>query len=460
MENACAIILAAGDGTRMKSRKPKVLCEVLFKPMLSWVLDSCAKAELTQLCVVVAPDADEVRAILPAHCRTAVQHQRMGTGHAVMAARAFLEQHMQDDVLLLYGDSPFVDEATIQKAHDRHKQEGNDLTVVAAQVDDPTGYGRIVYLEDGTLKAIVEHRDADEKTLAIKEINSGIYWFRCSFLLQALDRLTPNNAQGEYYITDCVKIATENGRRAGVYVAEGADTVLGANDRRGLALLSRIARDRVIDSHYQNGVDIPITDGVIIAPDVEIGADTCILPGTILKGHTRIGRGCVIGPNTTVEDCIIEDGAQLSYSVAQQSTVRAGARVGPYTRLRPGTVVGESSKVGNFVELKNAQVGARASVAHLSYLGDCTVGTAANIGCGVVTANYDGAEKHRTVIGDRAFIGCNANFIPPVQVGMDSIVAAGTTVTEDVPDGALVIGRTRQLIKPDWARVKGRYKKQ
>ena len=454
MDKTCALVLAAGDGKRMKSRHPKVLCEVLFKPMLSWVIDSCRLAEIEELCAVVAPDADEVRAVLPEGCRTAEQAEKLGTGHAVMMAADFLEEHRDCSVLVLCGDAPFVDEETIRGA----LRNGHDLTVVAARLEDPTGYGRIIRDENGGLRAIVEQRDADEKTRLIQEVNSGIYWFEAAFLLDALNKLGTDNAQGEYYLTDTVAIAVSEHRPAGIYRAESPDVILGANSRKELARLNEIARKRVIERQLDQGVNIPFPDSVVICPDTVIGRDTTVLPGCILR-RSRIAEGCLIGPYTMLTGCEVGEGARVEQSTGEDSQVAGGARIGPYARLRPGSRIGAGAKIGNFVEIKNSRIGEKTSVAHLSYLGDSDVGKEVNVGCGVVTANYDGKQKFRTRIGDRAFIGCNTNFIAPVSAGAGSVIAAGTTVTEDIPDDALAVGRARQETRPGWAREKGKYRR-
>ena len=458
MDKTCALVLAAGDGKRMKSRHPKVLCEVLFKPMLSWVIDSCRLAEIEELCVAVAPDADEVRAVLPEGCRTAEQAEKLGTGHAVMMAADFLEEHRDCSVLVLCGDAPFVDEETIRGALREHRENGHDLTVVAARLEDPTGYGRIIRDENGGLRAIVEQRDADEKTRLIQEVNSGIYWFEAAFLLDALNKLGTDNAQGEYYLTDTVAIAVSEHRPAGIYRAESPDVILGANSRKELARLNEIARKRVIERQLDQGVNIPFPDSVVICPDTVIGRDTTVLPGCILR-RSRIAEGCLIGPYTMLTGCEVGEGARVEQSAGEDSQVAGGARIGPYARLRPGSCIGDGAKIGNFVEIKNSCIGEKTSVAHLSYLGDSDVGKEVNVGCGVVTANYDGKQKFRTRIGDRAFIGCNTNFIAPVSAGAGSVIAAGTTVTEDIPDDALAVGRARQETRPGWAREKGKYRR-
>ena len=447
MDKTCALVLAAGDGKRMKSRHPKVLCEVLFKPMLSWVIDSCRLAEIEELCVVVAPDADEVRAVLPEGCRTAEQAEKLGTGHAVMMAADFLEEHRDCSVLVLYGDAPFVDEETIRGALREHRENGHDLTVVAARLEDPTGYGRIIRDENGGLRAIVEQRDADEKTRLIQEVNSGIYWFEAAFLLDALNKLGTDNAQGEYYLTDTVAIAVSEHRPAGIYRAESPDVILGANSRKELARLNEIARKRVIERQLDQGVNIPFPDSVVICPDTVIGRDTTVLPGCILR-RSRIAEGCLIGPYTMLTGCEVGEGARVEQSTGEDSQVAGGARIGPYARLRPGAVLEEASHVGNFVELKKSRLGKGAKANHLTYLGDSEIGAGTNIGAGTITCNYDGKHKFKTTIGEGAFIGSNTALVAPVRVGDGALIGAGSVITKDVPDGEMGIARGRQKNLP------------
>lgn len=442
-----ALILAAGNGKRMKSDKPKALCEVLFKPMVSWVRDWCLKAGITDLCVVTAPDGGEVRAQFPEGTSFAEQRERLGTGHAVMQAMDFLRAHEDGDVLVLNGDSPFIDDETIRGALALHRGEDCQITVVTASVQDPTGYGRIVR-SNRSVRAIVEEADADDAARQIHEINSGSYWFKTRYLIESLNRLGCDNAQGEYYLTDTVRGATLHGARVRAYCSPNEDIALGANDRRGLLKLTEIARRRVLDRLMDAGVHILCADGVLISPDAQIGRDTQIYPGVVIRGATRVGAGCVITSGSLIEDSVLGDGVLVNASQIYSSRVCDGARVGPFSHLRPNSQIGPGAKIGDFVEVKNATVGERSSVSHLTYVGDSDVGAHVNLGCGVVTCNYDGTAKHRTVIGDGAFIGCNTNLVAPVTVGSNAYTAAGSTITEDVPDGALAVARERQIIKP------------
>lgn len=444
-----AVILAAGDGKRMKSDQPKVLCEVLCKPMIRWVEDACRAAGVDEIYIVEGENGELIRKAVSPDCTFYRQRERRGTGHAVMMAADSLAGG--GDVLVLYGDAPFINAETIQASYRQHKTEQNAITLVTAHLSNPYGYGRILRSESGDVTGIVEEKDTNDQQKSITEINAGTYWFDAEFLAGALGRITDDNIQKEYYLTDTVEIAVKSGRRVGGFTAENQEVTLGANDRRGLKTLNEIARSREIDRHLDNGVDIPCEDGIIIGMDVEIGHDTLILPGTILLGKTKIGSHCVIGPNSYLVDSQVGNGTCVNATYMTESSVGENSKIGPFAQMRPNTHLGNGVKIGDFVEIKNSTIGDKTSVAHLTYIGDSDVGSQCNFGCGVVTANYDGCRKYRTVIGDRAFIGCNTNLIPPVHLGEGAYTAAGTTIDQDVPAGALAIGRVRQNIKEEWA---------
>lgn len=452
-----AVILAAGDGKRMGSDRPKVLCEVLFKPMLRWVEDACHAAGIDELYIIAGDQQDLLEQAVSPGCRFFRQPERRGTGHAVMMASEAFAQG--GDLLVLNGDAPFVSPQAINAAYAEHLSQGCAVTLMTAKLEDPSGYGRILRGEDGRVLAIVEQKDATPEQLQIKEVNPGAYWFRTEFLRDALPRLTCQNAQGEYYLTDTVGLASADGLRVGGCAALDPDTALGANDRRALQQLNECARRRIIQQHLDNGVDIPFSDGIVIGPEVEIAHDAVILPGTILRGKTRIGAHAVIGPNSYLVDSQVGEGSRINASYLTDSTVGKDSSVGPFSQLRPNSHLGDGVKLGDFVEIKNSTVGDKTSVAHLTYIGDSDVGAYCNFGCGVVTANYDGNQKYRTTIGDRAFIGCNTNLVPPVTVGEGAYTAAGTTIDEDVPAGALAIGRVHQQIKEGWSDEKIAFKK-
>ena len=367
-----------------------------------------------------------------------------------MQAIPFLEKNSDGNTLVLCGDAPLIDSETIKSALDMHKSENNSVTVITACIDDPTGYGRIVRGDKG-ISSIVEEKDATAEQKQIKEVNSGAYWFKTADLLEYLDELTTDNAQGEYYLTDTVFIALNKGRNVNAYASENPDVVLGANDRKGLLALNTAARMMVIDKHLENGVEFTCTDGVVIGRDVKIGVGTEILPGTQLRGNTVIGDNCSIGPNCIIEDCVIEDEVKLNYVQAFKSQIDKGVKIGPWVHIRPGSHIKSGVKIGDFVEIKNSTIGEGTAVAHLTYVGDSDVGKKVNFGCGTVTVNYDGIIKSRCVIGDNCFIGCNTNLIAPVKLGKAVYTAAGTTITKDVPDYALAIDRGTVQIKEGYS---------
>lgn len=447
MENTCAVILAAGDGKRMGSTSSKVLCQVLFKPMLEWVMENCAGAGITRSCVVVGNGAQDVKALVNGRAELAVQQQRRGTGHAVICARDFLEEHAHRDVLVLFGDAPFQFPEVIRGAYSLHREQGNAMTVVSATVQDPTGYGRIVRDGSGVAR-IVEERDTNDRERCICEINAGACWYRGSDLLAALEQLTSANAQGELYLTDTLEILRSMGRRVNAYDAGDGRVVLGANNRRQLHDLNEIAREMVFESLWENGVDIPVTDGIIISREAKIGRDTQILPGTVIKGGTVIGQGCVIGPNSMVSNSRIGDGCVVKATWITDSQLEEDVQIGPFSQVRPNCKICRGVRIGDFVEVKNSVVGENTHASHLTYIGDTDCGSGVNFGCGVVTVNYNGKAKNRTIIGDGCFIGCNTNLIAPVTIGDGGYTAAGSTVTVDVPPDALCIARAREVIKP------------
>lgn len=457
MPDNAILILAAGDGKRMKSPHPKVLCQVLFKPMISWVLDACTGAgcRQEQICVVCGKGSEELQALLPQGVCTAQQEQRLGTGHAALQAEAFLRSLPEGtQVMVLFGDVPLVSSSLILDSQRAHMASGASLTVIAASVETPGGYGRIIRDREYNLLEIVEEQDASEEQKAIREINSGAMWADAAWLLSALPRLKNDNAQKEYYLSGCARLAVQDKVKSMVYVAPDSGLALGANDRAGLLALNQIAARQVLEKHMMNGVEVLSSDGVLIGPEVEIGAGTVLYPGTILKGKTVIGENCVLGPNTVIEDSTVGDGCKVNASQIENSVLEKDISMGPFAHIRPGSHIGNSVHLGNFTEVKNSSIGDRTSVSHLTYVGDSDVGEAVNFGCGCVTVNYDGINKHRTVIGDHAFIGCNTNLVAPVKVGEFGFTAAGSTITEDVPDYALAIERGRQIDKPQWARGK------
>lgn len=444
------LILAGGQGKRMKINSPKVLCEVLGTPMLQWVINSCEKSELSNICIVKGYEAEQIDNFLGDRYATVLQKERLGTGHAVMQAAEFLGNNKDGNTLVLCGDAPFIDSDTITSALKYHNDNCNAVTVVTSELNDPTGYGRIIRNKDG-LSAIVEQKDASSEQLSIKEINSGCFWFNTNELIDVLFDIKPNNSQGEYYLTDCISLLIKKEKNADAFKSANPAISLGANDRKSLLHLNEVARMAVIDAHLDSGVEFTCLDGVIISPEVSIGVGTKIQPGVILRGKTVIGKDCNIGPNCIIEDTKIGNNVVLNSVQAYESTLENNIKIGPYVQLRPNSHILDGVKIGDFVEVKNSTIGKNTAVAHLTYIGDSDVGANVNFGCGVVTVNYDGKNKFRTEIGDNAFIGCNTNLVAPVKIGNSAYTAAGSTITKDVPDGALAIERGESVIKDGYA---------
>ena len=454
----CAIILAGGKGTRMKADCPKVMCKVLFKPMIGHVVDAVKEAGAQDICVITGYKHQEVEAYLEDGIKTALQEPQLGTGHAVMQATEFIKEHTEDDILILNGDGPLMDAETINKAYAYHKDNNNSITLISAIVDDTEGIGHIKRDENGTLLRIIEHKDANDEEKKINESNAGCYWFNGGDLLYALGKITNNNAQNEYYLTDTLEILINEGKNAGAYVVENSEVILGANDRKQLNDLNNIMRRNINTRLMLEGVDIPCTDGVIIGKDVKIGNSTVILPNTIILGNTVIGGGCTIGPNTYIDNSTIGDDVILDNCKILDSTVEDGADCGPFVKVRNNSTLKKGVHIGNFVEVKNSTIGEGSKSAHLTYIGDSDVGSDVNFGCGTVTCNYDGKNKYRCKIGNGAFIGCNTNLIAPVEVGEEAYIAAGSTITDDIPEKALSVARARQVIKEGWVDIKKPYK--
>lgn len=459
----CAVILAAGEGTRMKSQKPKAMAEVLFKPMIDWVIDCVKQSNTDDVCVVTGHLGEMLRSHISDRAATVIQEQRLGTGHAVMQASEFIKKHIGANVLVLNGDAPFIDSSTVIDSLKFHEQNNFSATVVSASIEQPFGYGRIIRDNEGSLMKIVEEKEASKDEKCINEVNSGAYWFRVDRLLTALDILAKTRAQSdekkEYYLTDVIEILKLSNEKVGAYQAQSSEIVLGANNRSQLAELNEIARKKEIEKHLSNGVSIPFPNEVVICPGVEIGNDTVILQGTTLKQGTKIGSFCEIGPYSMISECTVGSDTLIQNSYCYESVIGSHSEIGPFVRIRPGCVVGDKTRVGNFVELKNSAIGDETKVSHLTYIGDSDVGRDVNFGCGCATVNFDGKNKHRSTIGDGAFIGCGTNIVSPVSIGKDGYVAAGSTIIEDVPENALAIARNRQINKHDWVTRKKPYRR-
>ncbi|MBR2289542.1 MAG: NTP transferase domain-containing protein [Clostridia bacterium] len=412
-QNIITLIMAAGKGTRMKSKKSKLVQKIYDKELVLRVAELAEKIGSSEIVAVVGYLKEQVEAVLGDRVQYAFQEELLGTGHAVMQAERYFKDK-KGKVVILYGDVPLIRPETLRNLINKSISAKEYATVLTAVYENPTGYGRIIRDEGGSIQEIVEEKDANETQKAIKEINSGIYCFDAEALLDAIHEITPNNAQGEYYLTDVIRIMNEKGLKTGAMIVEDNTEILGVNDRSQLELLTKVLRTRINNTHMRNGVTIEDSNTTYIHDDVVIGMDTVIHPNTTIQGNVVIGENCEIGPNAYI---------------------------------REGCRIADDVKIGNFVELKKTSIDTGTKVPHFIYLGDCEVGKNTNIGCGTITCNYDGINKNKTLIGDNCFIGSNVNFVAPVKIGNNSKIAAGSTITEDVPEESLGIARARQVNK-------------
>jgi bifunctional UDP-N-acetylglucosamine pyrophosphorylase/glucosamine-1-phosphate N-acetyltransferase len=449
MNNLKVVILAAGQGTRMKSAVPKVLHRVLDKPMVGYVIEASKEAGAEAVCVIVGHQSAMVKAMIKDkydNVEFAVQKEQLGTGHAVMQAGDFIKS---GNILVLCGDTPLITADTIKTLCDKHESEGNAVTAVSMLVDEPTGYGRIIK-ENGEFVRIVEQKDANEAEKAVKEVNTGVYIFKSEALTSAFEKLGNNNSQGEYYLTDTLEIIKNDGGKVGVMIAEDSNEFMGVNSKLQLSQAIAVMRDRINTQLMIDGVTITDPANTYIGKDVKIGQDTIIYPGCMLEGDTTIGTNCIIGPNTKINSSEIMDCVSILSSVLVDSQVKSMTTIGPFAYLRPNSKIGEHVKIGDFVEVKNSTIDDGTKVSHLTYVGDSDVGKNVNFGCGTVTVNYDGKVKNRCKIGDGAFIGCNTNLVAPVEIAPRAYTAAGSTITHNVPEDSLAIARSRQENKEGW----------
>lgn len=451
-----AVILAAGEGKRMYSKKPKVLHELCGKTMIEHVVDCAKDSGISDAVVVVGHGASEVQEKLEG-VSFAYQEQQLGTGHAVMQADSYINS---GNVLVLYGDTPLLTSETIKRMYEVHEQGGFCATVLTADFEDPYNYGRIIRDDNGKIAAIIEERDADSKQKQIKEINSGIYLFDGPSLKEALKELKNDNDQGEYYLTDVIKIFNDKNLSVGAYKIKDREEIMGVNNRLQLSKAASIMTKRILERHMLSGVTIVDPANTYIDASVQIERDVTILPGCMIKGTTYIEEDAVIGPDTTISDSHIGRGVNVQKSVIFESRIGEGTTIGPFAYLRPGNVIGKHAKIGDFVEMKNSTFGDHSKVSHLTYVGDGDVGSGVNLGCGVVFVNYDGKRKHRTKVMDNSFIGCNVNLVAPVTVGKNAYIAAGTTVTHEVPEANLAVGRAKQENIEGWVKRKGLLKEE
>lgn len=449
--NKYVMILAAGKGTRMKSSLPKVLHEAAYHPLLFYVLKAAGEIGADKICTVIGHGADKVRDTFEGQTEFVLQKEQKGTGHAVKEGLTALSDCNDGSVLILCGDTPLLRSETLKELIRNHEENGSAVTVMSASLDNPFGYGRIVRNERGELCKIVEQRDASPEEAAINEINSGVYCFNLNFLRKAVSLLRTDNSQGEFYLTDTIEIALKQNLIASVFCIDDFEEVKGINDRIQLADASRILFRRKRLEVMENGVSLTDPDSVFIDPLVEIGNDTVVEPNTVIKGNTVIGSGCRIGPDAELTDSVLGDGVRFWRSVGVEAKVGNGGNIGPFAYLRPKTVLSGNVKVGDFVEVKNSVIGEGTKLPHLTYIGDSDIGSECNIACGTITCNYDGFDKTRSEIGDRVFVGCNVNLVSPVKVDDGAYIAAGSTITKNVPGDALAVAREKQSNKEGWA---------
>lgn len=451
MSDLLAVILAAGKGTRMKSALPKVLHQVGGKPMVEHVLDAAKSAGSSRNIVVIGFGAEKVQEELGERAEFVIQAEQLGTGHAVQQTAKLLADY-SGTVMVLCGDTPLLEGKMLAKLYAEHKAKDAAATVLTAIMPDPAGYGRVIRDQSGQVIKIVEQKDATPAELAVNEVNTGIYCFERTALFDALAGINCANNQGEYYLTDVIGILA--GQKATVWAVAAAEyeQTLGINSRVQLAQAEKIIRSRKLQQLMESGVTIMDPASTFVDAEVTVGSDTVIYPFTWLEGNTKIGSNCEIGPNSRLQNTTVGDNAVLNITYAHDCQVGDNVTVGPYVHLRPNTVLSQGVKVGNFVEVKNSIVGKNSKIPHLSYIGDTDMGERVNIGSGTITVNYDGKHKHRTVIEDETFIGCNTNLVAPVRVGSGAYVAAGSTITKDVPADALGVARARQNNIDGWAK--------
>ncbi|HEY4600554.1 MAG TPA: bifunctional UDP-N-acetylglucosamine diphosphorylase/glucosamine-1-phosphate N-acetyltransferase GlmU [Cerasibacillus sp.] len=446
MTKRYAVILAAGQGTRMKSKLYKVLHPVLGRPMVQHVIENIKAIDVDNIVTIVGHGSDSVMEYIGNDSEYVLQEEQLGTGHAVIQAEKLLGDK-EGTTIVVCGDTPLIRQETYEKLLEYHEKAGAQATILTSKAEDPTGYGRVIRHVKNGVERIVEHKDASDEERLVDEINTGTYCFDNQTLFKALKQISNHNAQGEYYLTDVIEIIKKDAGKISAYLTPDFDETLGINDRVALQEAERILKERINRAHLLNGVTIIDPATTYIHPDVTIEQDAIIYPGSIIKGKSIIKQHAEIGPYTEIINCTVGEHTVIKQSVAIDSVIGAGVQIGPFAHIRPEAQIQDEAKIGNFVEIKKATIGKHSKVSHLSYLGDATVGDNVNVGCGTITVNYDGESKHVTTIEDDAFVGCNSNLIAPVTIGKRAYVAAGSTITDDVPEDALSIARSRQTNK-------------
>jgi bifunctional UDP-N-acetylglucosamine pyrophosphorylase/glucosamine-1-phosphate N-acetyltransferase len=444
-----ALILAAGEGKRMKSSMSKVLHQVCGKEMVNHVIDVMRSAGFDEVNVIVGKGKEQVMEKTKSrNVSFSVQEEQLGTGHAVLCAKEFLSGK-EGTIAIFTGDAPLIRKETVEELLRMHVEKGSSATLLTSVIDNPTGYGRVVREGDDVAR-IVEQKDGTPEELAVKEINAGMYLFDVRELLTALGELKNDNAQGEYYLTDVIGIMKAKGLTLGASITQ-FDETRGVNSREQLAEAEEIMRKRINRFHMENGVTLIDRERTYIGADVRIGMDTIVYPNNNLEGNTVIGSGCTLYPDSRIVDTVIGDRVTVMSSVVLESEVGNDTTIGPFAYVRPESQIGAHVKIGDFVEIKKSCIGDGTKISHLTYVGDAEVGKNVNFGCGTVTVNYDGKRKWKTTVGDDVFIGCNTNLIAPVTVNDGAYIAAGSTITDEVPKDSLAIARSRQVVKEEWA---------
>ncbi|MEL1134836.1 bifunctional UDP-N-acetylglucosamine diphosphorylase/glucosamine-1-phosphate N-acetyltransferase GlmU [Desulfitobacterium sp. THU1] len=451
MPHWAAVIMAAGKGTRMKSKLPKVMHLLAGKPMLQHVIDCVRSVQIPRTMAILGHGREQVEAALDREVEIVVQEEQLGTGHAIM--QVIPHCHEVDHIIVLSGDQPLIRPETLQKLMDVHRSSQAAATILTAAFANPFGLGRIIKEGDVFLR-VVEEKDATAEERLIKEINTGTYCFNVAKLREALKNITPKNVQGEYYLTDVFALFHSQGDVVQTYCTEDVHEALGINSRAQLAVAEDVIRQRILTYWMEEGVTLIDPSSTFIEAGVVLKRDIVLQPFTILKGKTYIEEDAVIGPHTTLTDCTVGVGSEVSHTVGNQAIIGNHCTIGPFAYLRPGTILADKVKVGDFVEIKNSKIGVGSKIPHLSYVGDSLVGESVNIGAGTITCNYDGVNKSKTIIRDKAFIGSNTNLVAPVEIGEGAVTGAGSTIAKNVPAHTLAVERSTQRHIENWVRNK------
>ncbi len=451
MQSFASIVLAAGKGMRMKSKVAKPLHLMNGKRIIEWVFDSVISCDIQENYVVISEQSDGIIDVLKDKAKYIMQVEQLGTGHALMTAMYHLKE-IAKNVIVICGDIPLLTSNNLRNLMDTHISEGNKASLLTTKIDYPQGYGRILKDELGNFAGIIQEVDADSEQMKLNEVDAGVYCFDVDELIKSMRYITNTNIKGEYYLTDFIGIMNNNSCKVGMCLADNPENVMCVNDRFQLAQVSRINRMRILEKLMRSGVTIIDPSNTYIDDTVVIGADTIIYPNTFIEGNTTIGEDCIIGPSARIFDSIIEASVKIIDSTVRESEVGKGTTVGPYANLRPNNKIGMNVKIGDFVEIKESFIDAGTKISHHAYIGNTDIGKKVNIGCGTITVNYDGKYRHKTVIGDNTFVGCNTNLVAPVDVGSGVYIAAGSTITDSIPDKSFSIARERQINKFGWKR--------